>query len=423
MHHDRPALDEVREPRTLRVASRLQQQLISEPQSTPWRPQLLPEPRLARWQEEFEVRALPFTFIITARAASPVAKDGSELVLRECISNHACWGAPCACSRQNTCSLTVSASHVDKCSSARAAFPLLRMMCRGSGRPLRSPYSKDMGCVALTVEDGFDVVFGKRRGVSSDHERERLRLIQDGTWEVLQIADDSERIFAVLCDLSIIAHDPTPEAKEHLRGAVKELIDSCGIGWFTTGWRLHDYPLPGSLQDAIRESLVSHLKDPGDGRKINRLREDEGVPYARRRAAHRLVESLFLDKEALTYLSRPQMEAHLPLIEAVTTAHKEESLAEEPADGEDQYDQYGYRKRHCRNLATCLALCPSDSLPLLTAWRDELTEEVAAGNCDTILSDLTMSVLSLRYSVSPKGVPVERTVFLRPLSEAIEKRR
>jgi len=263
-----------------------------------------------------------------------------------------------------------------------------------------------MDLVTLTVEDSFDALMGKRRGMPPCHEREILRRSQDDMREALQDVGRSRVAYGALSDLSDIAPTLTPEAQEHLRSTIGELVEGCGLGPFLADWRLHKGSLPPSLQNAVRDAVIAYLEDEKRG------------SYDRRRAAHWLVGRLFLfsDEYGIMDLSRSEMEAHLPLIEAVARAYRGNGGEDEKRSG-DIVAGVGER---C-SMAQCLALCPNKSLPFLKAWRDELTREVTAGGCDSILTSLTIALRSTRNGVAETSP--ERKAFLGPLTNAIYKRR
>jgi hypothetical protein len=269
-----------------------------------------------------------------------------------------------------------------------------------------------MGQGTLTVTDSFDALMGKRRGVSPGHARERLMLTQAEMRKALREVGLSRTAYAALHDLSVLPHDGTPEAQEHLRSVIVELIGAAGMAQFLTDWRLHGGALPKAMDEAMRGALADRL---GEGNGWS--------PYTRRHEARVLVERLFVNEGRITFLSRPEMEAYLPVVAAVALAYRDESLEEvQPEPGEERY-----RPRGCKYLATCLGICPSVLLPLLMPWREVLTEEVASGNCDGLMTGITIELHSSKdLSIDAQGVVRsnhERKEFLGPLLEAIEKRR
>jgi len=268
-----------------------------------------------------------------------------------------------------------------------------------------------MSVGTLTVEDSFDAVMGKWRGLSPDHGQERLRLSQDemqraisgpwqipGMWQAQGVAD-------ALDDLYGAAHDSAPEIQAHLRSVICELISASGMGAFAAGWRRHKESLCGAMNDAVSDALVTRLSD------------NDTPPYARRREAWTLARGIFLDKEDLIAMSYHELEAYSPIVEVVALVCKEDSLEEDVSE-EDEY-----RQNSCNTLAVCLGICHSEFLPLLQPWRDELTREVAAGNCDGVLTSLMIALHSSKNTLITQSMTPERKAFLKPLNEAIEKRR
>ncbi len=269
-----------------------------------------------------------------------------------------------------------------------------------------------MGRGTLTVTDSFDSVIGKRRGISPGHERARIQLRQDDMRSALsgprQITGmwQAQAVFDALHDLSSFAHDEAPEIQAHLRSVIGELIGTSGMGAFAMGWRLNKESLPAAMNDAVSDALVARLQDA------------ETLLYARRLEAKRLVKGLFLDDKALVVMTHPMLEAYSPLVEAVVRAYRAGA-----GEGEEEEGGEPKQTQDCRGLAICLGICHPELLPLLKSWRDELTREVAVGNCDAILTGLQVALHSSTDTVPGRGMDPERKAFLGPLLDTIEKRR
>jgi len=254
-----------------------------------------------------------------------------------------------------------------------------------------------MGRGTLAVKDNFDAVLGKRRGVSPSHRWERIR---DGMEMAVRDVGEERRVKAVsdaLYDLSDIAHDRTPEGEKYLQTVLGELVGASGTGLFTAQWRAHKGSLSEDLNDAVCAALVTHL-------------ETDQRHMRRRRSAKLLANRLFIDPRldtGIADLSRDEIEAYLPLIEAVARAYRE-GLRDTEAEND------------CKTIATCLGLCPSKSLSLFESWRDTLVDEVTIGNCDSVIKGMQLALYS-----SMEAIPITqvRKAFLTPLNEAIAQRR
>jgi len=236
------------------------------------------------------------------------------------------------------------------------------------------------------VKDSFDTLMGKRRGVSPVHERERLRHLHQTAWRLLRDQGLSEEAVQALSGLATCA---AADVQDRLRGVIRERVRAVGLVSFATDWKWNLGSLSDDLDDALQEAVIAILAENTQS-GLSKLTD-----------ASYLIENFFLDKET-AWMSGPELITHRPLVKAIARACKQ-------ALPNGDYT----RKR----MADCLGAYASAFLLPLSAWRDELTEEISAGYCD---NDLNTLETALRCRETED---VLRQDFLKDLNDAIERRR
>jgi len=242
--------------------------------------------------------------------------------------------------------------------------------------------------------------------MSSSQTQERNKRAQDATWKAIWpqgLTADSAK------ELSDIASDSAPEVQEDLRNILQALVRTTGTVRFATDWKDSEDAMTENLNDAVRDAVISYFK--GDRTPL----------FVQRCLVGNLVSEFFFNEDRSARLSRPQVESHLPLIEAIARIYmRERHESKERGEGAG-------RRHFSRNIATFLGSCPSESLPFFASWRDELIEEVNAGNCDDDLPGTTNVLYSPDDTITVAGLPVgikpEVKHFLGPLIEAIDARK
>jgi len=250
-----------------------------------------------------------------------------------------------------------------------------------------------MGRGTLTVEDSFDALMGKRRGVSQVHELERLKHLHETAWTLLRDKGLSEEAVQALSNIAALT---TPESRGQLRDALQRRVRAIGLVSFATDWKRSLNSLSEDLSTALQDAVVSVFEEKTQS-SLSKLQD-----------ASNLINNFFLDKE-VAWMSGPELKAHMPLIEAVSRAYREAL----PDDDKSSSIPRMSRK----SMADCLGAYASAFLLPLQPWRDELTEEINAGHCD---SDLNTLKIALRCQ---ETADVVRQEFLRPVSEAMDRRR
>jgi len=262
------------------------------------------------------------------------------------------------------------------------------------------------GTQIMPVTSGFDALMGTRRGLSPSQEQVRIERIKAAVWSAIwakELDGDAAK------ELSEIAADITPGVQVEIRSILQALIRTTGLTSFANNWKDSRIHLGRGLQDAMRDAAIAYLQE--DGRS----------PFDKRLEASGLVGVLFLGDEDDELLSHSEVEAYLPLIEAIGRIYREERLADAASGNEHQ-------QRSCESLAACLGAYPSQTLPFFKSWRDELMVTVAMGGCDANMGDLLIMLRRSRR-VAPNDPIIDDALaawsyptFLKPLHDVIEGR-